>query len=158
MNLSPRDVELGRQFSWYHPHLKWLGNAAEELADVDAASADLSGADLSGADLYRADLYRANLYGANLCAANLYGANLCGANLYGANLYGAIGIVSFGPVGDFGRIGYVVAHDPEPFVQLGCWWGPLSATLDKLRAERTPGYVAIVKAAALVLSEQVRWR
>ena len=39
-------------------------------------------------------------------------------------------------------------------VLLGCWWGTLSATIAKLKAERSPGYVAIVEAAALVLSER----
>ena len=80
--------------------------------------------------------------------------NAVRAYLRGADLRGAFGIVSFGPVGSQGRIGYIVQCEIEPMVLLGCWWGTLSATIAKLKAERSPGYVAIVEAAALVLSER----
>ena len=171
-----------RQFDWYAPHLKWLRvrdgesvNAVRadlrgaylskaylrgaDLSKADLRGADLRGADLSkaylrGADLSGADLSGAYLSGADLRGADLRGADLSGAYLSGADLSGAFGIVSFGPVGSQGRIGYIVQCEIEPMVLLGCWWGTLSATIAKLKAERSPGYVAIVEAAALVLSER----
>ena len=158
-----------QHFDWYAPHLLWLRNPTAvgakraNLREANLREADLRGADLRGAylwganlreaDLWGADLREADLREADLWGAYLWGANLCGANLCGANLRGAIGIVAFGPVPS-GRIGYIVQHEPEPMVQLGCWWEPLSATLAKLREERTPGYVAIVEAAAMVLAER----
>ena len=159
-----------QHFDWYAPHLLWVrsptavGAKRANLRGANLREADLRGAylwganlreaDLWGADLREADLREADLWGAYLWGADLRGANLCGANLCGANLRGAIGIVAFGPVPSSGRIGYVVQHEPEPMVQLGCWWEPLSKTLAKLREERTPGYVAIVEAAAMVLAER----
>ena len=71
---------------------------------------------------------RADLYGADLSRANLSGANLSGANLYGANLSGAIGVYSFGPVGENKRIGYAVASADGPMFALGCHWGNLADT------------------------------
>jgi len=129
-----------QHFDWYAPHLLWLRNPTA----VGAKRANLREANLREADLREADLW----------GAYLWGADLRGANLCGANLRGAIGIVAFGPVPSSGRIGYVVQHEPEPMVQLGCWWEPLPKTLAKLREERTPGYVAIVEAAAMVLAER----
>ena len=131
-----------RQFDWYAPHLKWL--RVLDGKSVNAARAGLSGADLSRADLSKADLRW----------ADLSEADLRWADLIGVDLSGAYGIVSFGPVGSQGRIGYIVQCDTEPVVLLGCWWGTLSATIAKLKADRSPGYVAIVEAAALVLSER----
>ena len=123
-----------RKFNWYAPHLQFL-----QLLDDGSVKP-----------------IRADLSDANLTRTNLSGANLYGANLSSANLSGAEGLVSFGPVGTRGRIGYVVQHDPEPMVRLGCWWETLSETIEILEQNRTPGYVAIVKAAALVLSERTK--
>ena len=170
MKTSTRLIDIPehlRQFDWYAPHLKWLRGLDGE--SVNAVRADLRGADLSKAylskaalskadlskaDLRGADLRWAYLRGAYLRGAYLSGADLSGAYLSGADLSGAFGIVSFGPVGSQGRIGYIVQCEIEPMVLLGCWWGTLSATIAKLKAERSPGYVAIVEAAALVLSER----
>jgi len=55
-------------------------------------------------------------------------ANLSGANLTGANLSGAIGVYSFGPVGENKRIGYAVASADGPVFALGCHWGNLADT------------------------------
>ena len=140
MKTSTRLIDIPehlRQFDWYAPHLKWL--RVRDGESVNAVRADLRGAYLSKADLSGADLR---------------GADLRWADLSGAYLSGAFGIVSFGPVGSQGRIGYIVQCEIEPMVLLGCWWGTLSATIAKLKAERSPGYVAIVEAAALVLSER----
>ena len=152
------------KYDWYGPHLAYRGYEV----DFDPRQADLRGANLRGADLSEANLVGANLSGANLSGANLHVANLSRSNLSGSNLsraelsgaglYGATGIVSLGPVGTYGRIGYVVAHSPEPMVKLGCWWDTLSATLKILRETRSPGYVAIVEAAAMVLAERERAR
>ena len=153
-----------RKFDWYAPHLKWFGLLIDNSVEAKRANlidADLTRANLTDARLVRADITGANitnacLVRADITGANLTGANLTGANLTGANLTDAKGIISFGPVGTEGRIGYIVAQDDEPMVQLGCWWETLSKTIEILERERTPGYVAIVKAAALVLSEQAK--
>ena len=71
---------------------------------------------------------RANLSGADLSGADLYGANLSRANLSGANLSCAIGVYSFGPVGENKRIGYAVASADGPMFALGCHWGNLADT------------------------------
>lgn len=60
--------------------------------------------------------------------ADLSGADLRGANLGGANLGGANGIMSFGPVGSSGRIGYAVIFDGTIMFALGCHWGNLADT------------------------------
>ena len=129
-----------------------------DLSRADLSGANLSGADLRGADLRDANLSgaylsRANLRGANLSGANLRGAylsdadlrgadlrvaNLSGAdlsraylrvaNLSGADLRGANGIMSFGPVGRSGRIGYAVITDNGVVFALGCHWGNLADT------------------------------
>ena len=80
------------------------------------------------ANLRGANLHGANLSGAYLHGANLSGADLSGAYLYGANLGGAEGIVSFGPIGKNGRIGYAVQHTDGPMFALGCFWGDLKDT------------------------------
>lgn len=119
------------------------------------AGANLSGANLRDAILDGADLRGANLRVANLRGAILRGAILDGADLSGANLRGAVGIVSFGPVGDERRIGYAVAHDDGPRVQLGCFWGTLDEACKKIAekygADST--YEALVRAACAVLGE-----
>ena len=124
-----------------------------DLSGADLSRADLYGADLSGADLYGANLSGANLSGANLSRANLYGANLSGANLYGANLYGANHVVSFGPVGRYRRVGYVVAHRDAHMVQLGCFWGSLGEALTRIAAQygENSSYASLVSAAAATL-------
>jgi hypothetical protein len=124
-----------------------------DLSRANLSGAYLDGANLSGADLIGAYLDGARLIGADLSRADLSGANLSWANLSGAYLDGASSIVSFGPVGSSGRIGYLVAADPKPMVLLGCFWESLDIALEVLKKERTPGYVAIVEAAALVLAE-----
>jgi hypothetical protein len=125
------------------------------LYNADLRRANLKRADLLAANLYGANLSSANLYGANLSSANLYGADLSSANLYGANLYGANGIVSFGPVGDEGRIGYAVAHDDEPRVKLGCFWGTQTEAVTAIREKYgiDSTYEALVVAACKVLTD-----
>jgi hypothetical protein len=130
-----------------------LRGADLERADLEGANlsgADLEGANLSGADLRWADLRWANLEGANLSGANLEGANLSGANLEGANLEGAKGIVSFGPVGYEGRIGYAVKHEDGAMLKLGCFWGSEAQTLEAIEKKYGPGslYAEWVKLAA----------
>lgn len=136
-----------QSIDWYAPHQAWLadlGFSHHEFPEgTVAARADLRGAYLREADLM----------GAYLRGANLSGADLMGADLTGANLSGARGIVSFGPCPGSRRIGYAVQHADCIVVQLGCWWDTLDKTLDKLAADRTPAYVAIVQAAAMVLEE-----
>ncbi len=138
-------------------HAKWAENR-NTGARADLRSANLSYANLSGANLSRANLYNANLRGANLFGANLSGVNLSGANLSRANLrranlggvnlsganlcgvdlnsvdlscadlYDADGIMSFGPVGSSGRIGYAVIFDGTTMFALGCYWGNFDDT------------------------------
>jgi hypothetical protein len=76
--------------------------------------------------------------------------------LSGANLSRAVGIMSFGPVGCERRIGYAVAHDDGPRVQLGCFWGTLekalSATITKYG--EASAYEALVRAACAVVMEK----
>ena len=103
------------------------------LRDANLSYADLSDvslrrANLGGADLRRAYLRRANLGGADLSDADLRGANLRDANLRDANLSRADGIMSFGPVGRHGRIGYAVIFDGTTMFALGCYWGNFDDT------------------------------
>ena len=55
-------------------------------------------------------------------------ANLREADLTGADLCGAVGIFSFGPMGENSRIGYAVQHKDGPMFALGCFWGNLQET------------------------------
>jgi hypothetical protein len=97
------------------PWPRWKGGAL--------VNANLAGANLSGANLWCANLQGANLQGANLQGANLWCANLQGADLRGANLQGAKRCVACGPVGEYGRLIYGVAHADGPRFQAGCFWG-----------------------------------
>jgi len=99
-----------------------------DLRDADLRGANLRGANLSGADLRDADLSGADLRDADLSEANLSEANLSGADLRDADLRGAIGIYSFGPIGEARRIGYAVKHADGPMFALGCFWGDLKET------------------------------
>ena len=103
-------------------HVKWL-NDEEEGERADFSGAYLRGAYLSGADLSGADLSRADLRGAYLS-----GADLRGAYLRGADLRGAIGVYSFGPIGESGRVGYGVWTADGAMFALGCHWGNLKDT------------------------------
>ena len=103
-------------------HGKWV------IDHPTGARADLRHADLRYADLRHADLSDADLRDANLSDANLSGANLCRANLCEADLCGAVGIFSFGPMGENSRIGYAVQHKDGPMFALGCFWGNLQET------------------------------
>ena len=105
-----------------------LATHANGLEDGGGTRANLSGADLIGADLIGANLIGANLSGADLRGADLSRANLSGANLREADLRGAIGIYSFGPIGEARRIGYAVKHADGPMFALGCFWGDLKET------------------------------
>ena len=124
-----------------------------DLSRADLSHADLSRADLSRADLSHADLYGANLYGADLYGANLYGADLSHADLYGANLSGSVGVISFGPVGAYRRIGYAVKHYAGPMIKLGCFWGTLDEASAKIRAKygENSAYENLVRAACAAL-------
>jgi hypothetical protein len=74
-------------------------------------------------DLSEANLRYADLSEANLSGANLRYADLSEADLQWANLSKTKGIISFGPVGYEGRIGYAVKHKTCIMVKLGCFWG-----------------------------------
>ena len=93
-------------------HAKWAEDA-NTGSRAYLRDANLSGADLSGAYLRGADLS---------------GAYLSGADLSGADPSGANGIMSFGPVGRHGRIGYAVIFDSSTMFALGCHWGNLADT------------------------------
>jgi len=122
-----------KNFDWYEAHWVWVAT--------------------SGSEGERANLGGANLAQANLREAYLSGANLGAADLGGADLSGARGIIQFGPCPSRAvRIGYVVAHDPEPMVQLGCWWKPLSETLEEVREKRGDAYANLIQAAADALA------
>jgi hypothetical protein len=111
-------------------------------------------ANLSRADLSRADLSRANLFRADLFRADLSGANLSRADLFEADLSGANGIVSFGPVGNERRIGYMTSAG----VQLGCFWGPVDEACAAVRAKygEGSGYEAMLRAAAQILADGIK--
>jgi len=98
--------------------LKWAREECANLSRANLSRANLGGADLSGA----------NLCGADLSGADLSGANLSGADLSGAILRGSKGFISFGPIGEDGRIGYAVQHADGPMFALGCHWGNLKDT------------------------------
>ena len=113
-------------------HAEWLEDSETGIR-ASLSGADLSGANLSRADLSRADLHSADLSGANLSRADLSRADLSGASLSGAHLScadlsRADGIMSFGPIGRDGRIGYAVLHADVVMYQLGCHWGNLVDT------------------------------
>lgn len=138
--------------------------AKANLSGADLSKADLSEANLSEANLSEADLYRADLIGANLSGADLYRANLFGANLYradlsrtnltGADLTGACGIISFGPIGEQRRIGYII-NGPTIMVQLGCFYSTLGEALAAiaLKYGNNSKYAALVIAAAATLAD-----
>jgi hypothetical protein len=125
------------------------------LREANLHGASLSKADLRGASLSKADLFAANLFAANLRGANLRGADLTGASLSKADLRRAKGIISFGPVGDDGRIGYAVNHGTHAMVQLGCFWGTekeaLAAIKEKYGARSS--YAALVRAACRIVMD-----
>ena len=133
---------------------------AAYLRGANLIGAKLDEAYLRGADLSEASLIGANLIGADLSEADLSGAYLSaakldGAYLRGAYLRGALSIVSFGPVGKERRIGYAVAHDDGPRVQLGCFWGTLAEACAAIRAQygANSTYENLVRAACAVLME-----
>jgi hypothetical protein len=126
-------------------HKKWLESDGKEGQRANLRRANLTDADLTDADLTAADLRRADLRGADLTDADLRAADLTDAN----------GIVSFGPVGDEGRIGYAVAHEDEPRVQLGCFWGAQAEAVTAIRKKygADSAYEALVVAACEVLTD-----
>jgi hypothetical protein len=67
-----------------------------------------------------------------------------------------LNIVSFGPVGNNRRIGYAVAHDDGPRVQLGCFWGTLDDACTAIVKEygEASAYEALVRAACAVVKEK----
>ena len=81
-------------------------------------------------------------------------ANLSGADLTEANLAGAKGIVSFGPVGQGGRIGYAVAGPDGPRVYLGCFSGSRDETCKAIRKKygKNSAYELLVNAACRTLA------
>ena len=110
------------------------------------------------AEANKANLDGADLYEANLDGANIRGANIRGADLYGANIRGATGIVSFSCPGEARRIGYAVAHDDGPMIQLGCRGATVAEAEEAIR-EKYGGdpaildaYLGIVRAACAVLA------
>ncbi len=124
-------------------HQKWLGGDASNVK-----------ANLSGANLTEACLSRANLTEACLSRACLSRAYLARADLTEAKLAGAKGIVSFGPVGQEGRIGYAVAGPDGPRVYLGCFSGSRDETCKAIRKKygKNSAYELLVNAACRTLA------
>ncbi len=108
------------------------------------SEANISGANLSNANLSKADLFRADLSGVTLSGTYLSGVTLSGVN----------GIVSFGPVGNEGRTGYMTSAG----VQLGCFWGPVDEACAAVRAKygEGSGYEAMLRAAAQILADGIK--
>ena len=113
-------------------------DCAEDASDSVKLGLAVKWAVKSGADLSRADLSHADLYG---------------ANLYGADLSGSVGVISFGPVGAYRRIGYAVKHYAGPMIKLGCFWGTLDEASAKIRAKygENSAYENLVRAACAAL-------
>jgi len=130
--------------------------AGVSLQDADLRYANLRGANLRDAKLQGADLEDANLEGANLRDADLQDANLESADLKHTNFKGAKSIISFGPVGDQGRIGYAVRHEDALMVMLGCFYGTEEQAIRRVKREygARSGYVSMIKAACQCLKEQ----
>jgi len=138
-------------------NISWADLSYTNLSEANLSYTNFSGSDLSYTNLSEADLYKANLYNANFSNANLSGtylseANLSMADLYKANLSKAKGIVQFGPAPTSGRIGYCVDHGDKIMVQLGCWWGELDKTIQRIAEvhsnEIGRAYADMVKSAA----------
>lgn len=94
--------------------------------------------------------------GADLSGADLSGADLSGVCLSGAELYEARGIISFGPVGATGRIGYAVrgtGPNTVANVKLGCFWGTLEEACVEIQHKYGQGssYEMLVRAAVAEL-------
>jgi hypothetical protein len=137
-------------------HRADLSGANLHRADLSRAclsGADLSGAYLRGADLSGADLSRADLSGANLHRADLSGAYLSRANLHRADLSEAIGVFSFGPIGETCRIGYAVDSADGVMFALGCFWGNEKEAIAAICEKYGPksNYEAQVKLAAKII-------
>ena len=127
------DHATGARADLHYADLRHANLSEANLSDANLSDADLTGANLRGANLRGADLRYANLCEANLCDADLtdailHDANLREADLTGADLCGAVGIFSFGPMGENSRIGYAVQHKDGPMFALGCFWGNLQET------------------------------
>lgn len=118
--------------------------------------ADLQGTNLRNAYLAGTNLQGTNLEGANLEGADLEGADLKGAYLQGAYLAGAKSLVSFGPVGNEGRIGYAVQHEKSIMVRLVCFWGTEKEAIEAVSKKygARSGYVSILRAACKCVKEQ----
>ena len=116
-------------------------------ADIDCAD-DAAESKKRGLAVLWAVQNGANLYGANLSEANLSGANLSEANLRGAK-----NIVSFGPVGNEGRICFAVKHEKDIMLKIGCFWGAKKEAIAKVseRYGKNSSYIAMIKAACKVL-------
>jgi hypothetical protein len=138
-----------------HTSLRETSLFGAALVGANLTGSDLFRADMCKADLRNANLRNANLYGASLTGATMHGANLKGTGLRGANLHGAKGIVSFGPVGGLGRIGYAVDHGALVMVQLGCFWGTSGSAVTAIetsyRGDRCAAYVGLLRAAVVAL-------
>lgn len=81
----------------------------------DAAAYDASfiSASLRQADFERADLEK----------ADFTNADLAGAYFAGARLYATVGIMTVGPIGQFGRVIYAYTRNGEIRIQAGCFNG-----------------------------------
>jgi len=86
-----------------------------DMGDQTLAGVDFTGCDLTGASFSQSCLEWANF--TDTCLKGVY---------FGCGLARTHGIVSFGPVGNTRRVGYVVKSSKGiPMVQLGCFWGTL---------------------------------
>ena len=123
------------------------------LYRANLAWTNLVGADLEGANLEGTNLEGTNLYRANLEGANLVGANLVGADLVGVNLVGAIGVVSFGPVGNENRICYAYVNNGIQF-RIGCFNGDHNQAIEAIREKygEFSNYEMMVRSAAWTLA------
>jgi hypothetical protein len=103
-----------------------------------------------------ADTMRQTVIDANLRGANLGGAYLSDADLSGADLRGTIGVYSFGPLGENGRVGYAVDSADGVMIALGCFWGNEEAACIAIRKKYGENslYEEQVKLAVKILKEK----
>lgn len=134
-------------------HICEGNNIAVTLKASIIQRANLVGANLEGANLEGTNLEGTNLYRANLEGANLVGANLVGADLVGVNLVGAIGVVSFGPVGNENRICYAYVNNGIQF-RIGCFNGDHNQAIEAIREKygEFSNYEMMVRSAAWTLA------
>lgn len=91
--------------------------------------------------------------GNNIAVTLKAASNLVETNLYGANLVGAIGVVSFGPVGNENRICYAYVNNGIQF-RIGCFNGDHNQAIEAIREKygEFSNYEMMVRSAAWTLA------